>query len=181
MAAAAAGISIGFDRDVTELAGHAVHAVPDFSSEHDAATDSGAESDDSHVGDAAGSAEPLLAEGGDVGVVFEDDGGAQTALDFIAHGILFKAREVGGLAEHSGLHVNDAGDADAGAEKFSGFLILGGEALDGVAHFGDDVVTAESDFGAEGNFFEKLAVSADGGDAEIGAAEVDSDGKIGHG
>jgi hypothetical protein len=43
------------------------------------------------------------------------------------------------------------------------------------------VVTAESDFGAEGNFFEKLAVSADGGDAEIGAAEIDSDGKIGHG
>jgi hypothetical protein len=58
---------------------------------------------------------------------------------------------------------------------------LGGEALDGVAHFGDDVVTAESDFGAEGNFFEKLAVSADGSDAEIGAAEVNSDGKIGHG
>ena len=30
--------------------------------------------------------------------------------------------------------------------------------MDGVAHFGDDVVAAESDFGAEGNFFEKLSV-----------------------
>jgi len=53
--------------------------------------------------------------------------------------------------------------------------------VDGVAHFGDDVVGAERNFGGEGNFFENLAVTGDGGDAEVGAAEVDSDGEIGHG
>ena len=56
-----------------------------------------------------------------------------------------------------------------------------GEALDGVTHFGDDLIAAEDDFGAEGDFFEKLAVAADGGNAEVGAAEIDADGEVGHG
>ena len=52
--------------------------------------------------------------------------------------------------------------------------------MDGVAHFGDNVIGTERDLGREGNFFEKLSVTGDGGDAEVGAAEVDSDGEIGH-
>ena len=70
MVAAAAGNAFGFDGNVAELAGHAVHAVPDFSAEHDAAADSGAQRDHRHVRDAAGRAQPLLAERGDVGVIF---------------------------------------------------------------------------------------------------------------
>jgi hypothetical protein len=58
---------------VAELACHAIHAVPDFSFEDDAAADSGSQRDHSHVVDAAGGTQPLLAESGNVGVVFEDD------------------------------------------------------------------------------------------------------------
>ena len=121
--AAAARMAFGFEGDVAELAGHAIHAVPDFSLKHDAAADSGAKGDDGHVGDAAGGAQPLLAEGGDVGVVFEDDAGAEAAFDLGAHWIFFKPREVGGLAQHSSGEVDDAGDADAGAEEFSRRLV----------------------------------------------------------
>ena len=44
----------------------------------------------------------------------------------------------------------------------------------------DDVVAAESDFGPESNFLEKLSLAAHGGDAKVGTAEVDSDGEIRH-
>ncbi len=77
--------------------------------------------------------------------------------------------------------IDDAGDADAGADEAAAAAILLGQAVDGVAHFADDVVAAEGDFDAERNFFEKLSVCADGGDAQVGAAEIDSDGKIRHG
>jgi hypothetical protein len=50
--------------------------------------------------------------------------------------------------------------------------------VNGVAHFADDVVAAQSDFHAEGDFFKQLAVGGDGCDAQVGAAEIDSDGKI---
>jgi predicted metallo-beta-lactamase superfamily hydrolase len=53
--------------------------------------------------------------------------------------------------------------------------------VNGVAHFADDVVAAESDFHAESDFFEKLAIRADGRDAQVGTAEIDSDRKIWHG
>ena len=43
------------------------------------------------------------------------------------------------------------------------------------------MVGAESDFGAERNFLEELPVAADGGDAKVGATEIDTDGEIGHG
>ena len=53
--------------------------------------------------------------------------------------------------------------------------------MNGAAHFVDDVVAAQSEFGAERHLFEQLPGGADGGDAQVGAAEVDSDGEIGHG
>ena len=59
--------------------------------------------------------------------------------------------------------------------------VLIGEAMNGVAHFADDVVAAEGDLDAESDFFEKLAVGADGRNAQVGAAEIDSNGKIRHG
>ena len=130
--------------------------------------------------DATAGAQPLLAESGDFGVVVEKDAGAEAALDFVAHGIVGPSGKVGGLAHHSGFSVDDAGNADAGADEASSAAILLGEAMDGVAHFADDVVAAESDFDAESNFFEKLAVGADGRDAQVGAAEIDSDRKIRH-
>ena len=125
-------------------------------------------------------AQPFFAERGDVGVVVEKDAGAQAALDFVAHGIVGPSGKVGGLAHHAGFHVDDAGDADAGADERAAAAILLGQAVNRVAHFADDVVAAEGDFDAESDFFEKLAVGADGRDAQVGAAEIDSDGKIRH-
>jgi hypothetical protein len=79
------------------------------------------------------------------------------------------------------LHVDDAGDADTSAKKLSGLRILAGQTLNCIAHFVDHMVTAESDFGPESNFLEKLALAAHGGNAEVGTAEIDSDGEIRHG
>ncbi len=42
------------------------------------------------------------------------------------------------------------------------------------------MVAAKSDFSAERHFLEKLAVAAYGGDAQVGTAEIDSDGEISH-
>ena len=181
MIAAAAGDAVGLDGDVSELAGHAVHAVKNFSVQNDGAADAGAERDHRHVVDVAARAQPFLAESRHLGVVVEEDARAQAALDFVAHGIVGPAGKIGRLAHHPGFHVDDAGNADACADKLSAAAILLGQAMNGVAHFADDVVAAQGDFYAESNFFEKLAVGADGRNAQVGAAEIDSDGKIGHG
>ena len=155
--------------------------MPDFSAEHDAAADSRTQRDHCHVWHAARCAQPLLAQRGNVGVIFKHDMGGETALDFGAHRIFFEAGKIGGFAQHSGVQIDDAGNADASAQEFSFLLIFSGELPDGVAHFRDDVVGAESGFSGEGDFLEKLPVGGDGGDAQVGAAEIDSDGEIGHG
>ena len=101
-------------------------------------------------------------------------------FDYVAHRIVGPSGKVGGLAHHPGLPVDDAGNADAGTDKAAAAAILFGQAVNGVAHFADDVVAAESDFDAQRDFLKKLAVGADGCDAQVGAAEIDSDGKIRH-
>ncbi len=42
------------------------------------------------------------------------------------------------------------------------------------------MVAAEGDFGSESNFLEKLSLAADGGDAQVGATKIDSNGKVSH-
>ncbi len=58
--------------------------------------------------------------------------------------------------------------------------VLTGEAENGVAHFADDVIGARGELGAESDLLKKLAVGGDCRDAKVGAAEIDSDGKIWH-
>ena len=178
--AAAAWDAVGLDGDVAKLSGHAVHAVEDFSIQNNGTADAGAEGDHHHVVDAAAGAQPLFAESSDFGIVVKEDASAQAALDFIAHRIVGPAGKIGRLAHHSGFHVNDAGDANARADKFSGRTIFVGEAVDRVAHFADDVVAAESDFHTQRDFLQHLSVGGDGCDAQVGSAEIDSDGKIWH-
>ena len=165
---------------MAKLTRHAVHAVEDFAVQNDGAADAGAQRDHRHVVNAAARAQPLFAKSGDFGVVVEKDAGAQAALNFIAHGIVGPSGKVRGLAHHSGFHVDDAGDANAGADKPAAAAILLGQAVNRVAHFADDVVATQRDFYAKCDFFEKLAVGADGRNAQVGAAEIDSDGKIRH-
>ncbi len=115
--AAAAGDAVGFDGDVSEFAGHAIHAVEYFSAQDDAAANASAESDHGHVVDAPCRSQPLFAQGVDVGVVLEQDASAQAALDLMAHRIVGPAGKIGGRAHHPSLQVDDAGNADAGTEE----------------------------------------------------------------
>jgi len=46
------------------------------------------------------------------------------------------------------LQVDEAGNADARAKKLPCRLVLAGQALNRIAHFSDDMVAAESEFGA---------------------------------
>ena len=61
-----------------------------------------------------------------------------------------------------------------------GAAVLLGQAVNGVTHFADDVIAARGALGAEGDLLKKLAVGSDGRDAQVGAAEIDSDGEIRH-
>ena len=180
MISAAARNAVGLNGDVAKFAGHAIHAVKDFSVEDDGAADAGAQRDHRHVVDAAARAQPFFAKSSHLGVVVEKDARAQAALDYVAHRIVGPSGKVGRLAHHAGLHVDDAGNADTGAHELAAAAIFFGQAVNGVAHFADNVVAAESDFDAQSYFFEKLAVGGDGRDAQVGAAEIDSDGKIRH-
>ena len=78
------------------------------------------------------------------------------------------------------IHVDESGNADADAREIAGALMLGGQRLNGVAHLADDVVAALLDLGSGGDFLQHLAVVADGGDAQVGTAKIDCDGKNAH-
>ncbi len=154
--------------------------MPDFSSEHNAPANPGPQRDYAHIWYAAGSPQPLFAQRGHVGVVFEDDARPQPPLNFGAHGIFFPSRKIGRLAQRSGLHVNDSRNPNAGAKKITFRFVLCREALDGIAHFVDHVIAAEGNFRPECNFLQKLPLTADSGNPQVGATEIDSDGKIRH-
>ena len=135
-----------------------------FPPKHDAAADAGAQRDHGHVRDAASSAQPLLAERGNVGVIFEDDtarfSGAQTALDFRAAPDSLPSREDWPTFRSIPVCMSMMpGTPMPAPRNFPDVLVLAGEALDRIAHFVDDVVAAEGDFGSERNFFEKLSVA----------------------
>src|SRR5262249_61991118 len=82
-ASAATNGTVSVNVDVSQLAGHAQHAVPDAAIEHQAAADSGAQGDYAHVLDLSGRPQPLFAQGRGIGVVFEDHGGGEPALDLL--------------------------------------------------------------------------------------------------
>ena len=68
--------------------------MEDLAVKDDAAADAGAEGQEDEVVDLFAGAHPGLAEGGGVGVVLEDDGGAEAAFDIVADGEILQIREV---------------------------------------------------------------------------------------
>ena len=60
---------------------------------------------------------PLFAEGGGVGVIFEDDGSAELLADGIAQGEVFERFEVIGTEDDPLAQADEPGDADADAEQ----------------------------------------------------------------
>ena len=98
---------------MADLAGEAGRAHLHPPVEHDAAADAGAEGDHHHVVEAAGGAEAVLGQHGEVGVVLDEDGPpGQLAADELVPVDPVGLREVGGEAEPAGA-VDHAGGADA--------------------------------------------------------------------
>ena len=56
-----------------------------------------------------------------------------------------------------------------------------GKMADRVAHLVDYVIAAEGKIRSERNFLQELALAGEGSDAQVGAAEIDADGKVRHG
>ena len=85
---------LGLDGNVTELTRHPIHAVPDFPIQHDAATDTGTQRDDSHVRNVASRAQPFLSQRSHVGIVLEKNAGSETPLNLRPNGIVRPAGKV---------------------------------------------------------------------------------------
>ena len=52
--------------------------------------------------------------------------------------------------------------------------------MNGITHFANDVIAAQSEFHAESDLLEELAFRGDSGNAEVGAAHVDTDSVVRH-
>ena len=118
--AAAAGVAVGHDGDVSDFACHAHAAAHDSAIVNNAAADAGAEREQNEVFDVAAGSDPLFAEGGGVGIVFQNDRGIEAAREFLANGEVFKRGEVVGVADHSVLKRNKAGDGDSDPRQGTG-------------------------------------------------------------
>ena len=76
MIAAAARRSVGISSDVAEFAGHPGHAMPDAALQNDSAAHAGSKGDHAHVVNIGSGSQPLFAQRGRIGVVFQDYVGA---------------------------------------------------------------------------------------------------------
>ena len=83
-AVALAGRAVGLDHDVAELGAGAGRAAVDLAVEDQAAADPGADGQHHHVRLAAGGAEEVLGEGGDVAVVVDEDRQPDPLFDEVA-------------------------------------------------------------------------------------------------
>ena len=138
-----------------------------------------AEGEEDEVVDLASGAHPFFAEGGGVGVVFEDDGGAEAFFDGVADGEVLEFGEIVGADDEALFEEDETGDADADAsEAVAGeFFADADDLFDDVV---DDGVAALGEVGCAGDVFEDFAVAIDRGGAHVGSAEVESDGVVEH-
>ncbi len=90
------------------------------------------------------------------------------------------SRQIRRFAQHACLHINDSGNSDANARQLSSVAVFGGKLPDRNAHFVNHMVAAARDFRTESDLFQDPAVMVDGGDPQIGAAQVNADCKFVH-
>ena len=86
--------ALGIDRHVARLTGHAGHAVPQRSFDNDAATDARSQRQHARTIVLARGTEPEFAHSGRIRIVFQDDLGAQPALNLLADGIVIPPGQV---------------------------------------------------------------------------------------
>jgi len=102
-----------------------------------------------------------------IGVVLEDHDGLQALFMAARSGIVDPVRQVGDSRHQAGLHVDDAGHADADAQQWRGILIFVRNVLDGVAHVADDGIASPGKPWSERDLFDQRALLVDAGDAQI--------------
>jgi len=179
--AAGAGRTVGNDGAVAGFSGSTLHAVPDAALEDDAATDAGAEGEDEERvdGERAAGAEEEFAISGEVGVGVDLNRSIEAAFELGAEVEPVEAGKIRWMVENAEGQLEGAGAADADAEEFAGLLV--DELADGSGHVIEDGVRAGGKAGGKADGFEAFARGSDGGDAEVGATEIDTDGEGIHG
>jgi hypothetical protein len=90
------------------------------------------------------------------------------------------SRQVRRLAKHARLHLNDSRYTDADPSQFPGIAVSGDNFLDRVAHFVDYLIAAARDFRAGCDSLKHVAAAIHGGNAQVGAAQINSDGECRH-
>ena len=165
---------------MTEFAGHAGHAVPDASLQHDTAAHPGAQGDHADIIHGAGRAQPLFSQGRGIGVILKNDGGAQSPLNLLLDRIILPAGQVGRFAQHAALHVNDSRHADANPRKVPSVAKLSDQLADGLRHLEDYLVAPARDLRARSDFFQDITVDVHGSNAEVSASQINANREGGH-
>jgi len=149
--------------------------------EDDAAADTGPEGVHEERVDGVGAAcaEEAFAVGGEGGVVAHVYGAAETALQFGAEVETVESGEVRGMVQNSAGQLDGAGAADADAQEFASLLV--DELADGGGHVVEDGMRACREARRKADVVEAFACRGDGGDAEVGASEIDAYGEGRHG
>src|SRR5579883_1309895 len=161
--------------DVTEFAGHAGHAFPNLVVQYDATANTGPESENTHIFNVAGSAEPMLTDGSGVGVVLENDGRVEASFDFFLHRIVTPIGQIRGFADHTGILVDDAGDADADAREITFATQTKADTFDRFRHLLYDEVASTGNLCPSLQFFEQVAICVDCGNSQVHSTEIHSD------
>ncbi len=124
--AAPTGNAIRLDGHVAKLARHTVHASPDFSVQHNAAANSGAQCNHRHIRHAPCRSQPLLAQRRHVRVVIEhharifakQPASPQSALNRRPHRIILPPRKIRRLPHLPRLRVDNPQHPNPSSKKF---------------------------------------------------------------
>jgi hypothetical protein len=166
---------------VAGFSGCSLHAVPDAAFEDDTGADAGAQGIHAERigGEGAAGTEEAFAVGGEVGIGVDLDGAAETGLEFGAEVESVEAGKIGRMVEDAEWELEGSGAANADAEEVAGLLV--DELEDGSGHIVEDRLGACAEAGGKADGVEALAFRCDGGNTEVGASEVHTNGKGMHG
>src|ERR1035437_9290255 len=117
MASTTARMPVGFNAEVAQFSCHAVHAMPETSIQHQPSSYSGAERVHGHMVRIAACAQPFFSHGGGVGVVLQNHGYPEPALDVISHREVRPAWKVGRFHDGASIHVDKAGHPNADSRQ----------------------------------------------------------------
>jgi hypothetical protein len=127
----------------------------------------------------AAGAKEAFAVGGEGGVMADLDGAIETAFEFGAEIESVEAGEIGWMVENAEGEVDGTGAADADAEEFAGVFV--DELTNGGGHVIEDSLGPCAEASGQADGVEAFAGGRDGGDAEVGASEINADGEGVHG